>query len=85
MKIAAISDDEVAVGRHFGRAPLYVVATVENGEIINKETRDKTGHHTFAAYQHPEGSSKGLPCFQERTVEEGLQEALIDGQFDGTS
>jgi predicted Fe-Mo cluster-binding NifX family protein len=31
-----------------------VVATVENGEIINKETRDKTGHHTFAAHQHPE-------------------------------
>jgi len=54
MKIAAISDDEVTVSQHFGRAPLYVVATVENGEIINKETRDKTGHHTFAAHQHPE-------------------------------
>ena len=54
MKIAAISDDGSTISQHFGRAPLYVVATVENGEIINKETRDKTGHHTFAAHQHPE-------------------------------
>jgi len=54
MKIAAITEDGATISQHFGRAPLYVVATVENGEIINKETRDKTGHHTFAANQHPE-------------------------------
>ena len=56
MKIAAITEDGTKVSQHFGRAPLYVVATVENGEIINKETRDKTGHHTFAAHQHPEAA-----------------------------
>lgn len=33
----------------------------------------------FSGSKHPEGSGKGLPRFQERTVEEGLQEALIDG------
>jgi len=55
MKIAAITEDGTTVSQHFGRAPLYVVATVENGEIINKETRDKTGHHTFAAH-HPESA-----------------------------
>jgi len=52
MKIAAISDDEVTISQHFGRAPFYVVLTVEEGKIVNKETRAKTGHHTFAA-QHP--------------------------------
>ena len=50
MKIAAISDDGVTISQHFGRAPFYVVVTVEEKKIINKETRDKAGHHTFAAH-----------------------------------
>ncbi len=53
MKIAAVSEDGTNISQHFGRAPLYVVVTVEGGKVENKETRDKTGHHTFAAHQHP--------------------------------
>ena len=53
MKIAAISDDGVHVSQHFGRAPYYVVLTVEEGRIIKDETRPKAGHHTFAAQEHP--------------------------------
>jgi len=52
MKIAAISEDGTTVSQHFGRAPLYVVVTVEDGKIVSKETRAKAGHHTFAANQH---------------------------------
>ena len=54
MKIVAISDDETTISQHFGRAPFYVVVTVEAGKIVNKETRAKTGHHTFAAHQPPD-------------------------------
>ena len=54
MKIAAISDDGTTISQHFGRAPLYVVVTVEDGKVVNKETRDKAGHHTFAAHQPPD-------------------------------
>jgi len=54
MKIAAVSDDGTNISQHFGRAPLYVVVTVEEGKVESKETRDKTGHHTFAAHQHPD-------------------------------
>jgi predicted Fe-Mo cluster-binding NifX family protein len=50
MKIAAITEDGIAISQHFGRAPLYLVVTVEDGKIVSKETRDKTGHHTFAAH-----------------------------------
>jgi len=50
MKIAAITEDGTTISQHFGRAPLYVVVTVEDGEVTNKEARDKTGHHTFAAH-----------------------------------
>jgi predicted Fe-Mo cluster-binding NifX family protein len=54
MKIAAISDDGITVSQHFGRAPYYLVVTVEDGKVVSKEKRDKAGHHTFAAGQHPE-------------------------------
>ena len=50
MKIAAITEDGITISQHFGRAPLYLVVTVEDGKILNKETRSKTGHHTFAAH-----------------------------------
>lgn len=48
MKIAVASDDGITVNQHFGKAPYYVVATVENGNVVSKETRAKAGHHTFA-------------------------------------
>jgi predicted Fe-Mo cluster-binding NifX family protein len=53
MKIAAITEDGTTISQHFGRAPYYVVVTVENGKIVNKEKRNKAGHHTFAAH-HPD-------------------------------
>jgi predicted Fe-Mo cluster-binding NifX family protein len=49
MKIAAISEDGTSISQHFGRAPVYVVVTVEDGKIVSKETRAKAGHHAFAA------------------------------------
>ena len=54
MKIAVVSDDGVTISQHFGRAPLYVVVTVAEGKVVNKETRDKAGHHTFAANPPPD-------------------------------
>ena len=51
MKIAAITEDGTTISQHFGRAPLYVVITVEDDKIAGKETREKSGHHTFAAHQ----------------------------------
>ncbi len=48
MKIAAVSEDGVTISQHFGRAPFYVVVTVENGQIVSREQRDKLGHAHFA-------------------------------------
>jgi len=47
MKIAAITEDGVTISQHFGRAPYYAVLTVENGEIVKREMRDKLGHVHF--------------------------------------
>ena len=57
MKIAVITEDGNTISQHFGRAPLYVVVTTEDGKIVNKEARSKAGHHTFAAH-HPESESE---------------------------
>jgi predicted Fe-Mo cluster-binding NifX family protein len=54
MKIAAVSEDGVSISQHFGRAPFYVVVTVEDGKIVSRETRDKMGHAQFAAEPHSE-------------------------------
>ena len=39
MKIATVSENGTTICQHFGQAPLYVVLTVENGKIINREKR----------------------------------------------
>jgi predicted Fe-Mo cluster-binding NifX family protein len=54
MRIAAVSEDGVTISQHFGRAPIYVVITVENGKIISHETRDKLGHAQFSGEKHEE-------------------------------
>ncbi len=54
MKIALITDDGRTISQHFGRAQHYLVATVENGQIVNREMREKLGHSHFANQPHEE-------------------------------
>ncbi len=54
MKIAAVSEDGVTISQHFGRAPYYVVVTIEDGKVVSKELRDKLGHAHFANEPHGE-------------------------------
>jgi predicted Fe-Mo cluster-binding NifX family protein len=56
MKIAVVSSNGTSVSQHFGRASLYVVLTVEDGAVVARETRPKSGHGTFAG---GEGSGSG--------------------------
>jgi predicted Fe-Mo cluster-binding NifX family protein len=82
MKIAAITDDGQTISQHFGRAPYYLVATVENGAIVNREMRDKLGHAHFANEPH-EGDQPGQPhgfgpAAQNRHVQ--MAEAIADCQ-----
>ena len=52
MKIAVITEDGKTISQHFGRAPYYLVFTVEEGEIVEQELRDKVGHRQFAQEPH---------------------------------
>lgn len=49
MKIAAITEDGKTISRHFGRAPYYLVVTVQDGQILDRELREKAGHARFQA------------------------------------
>ena len=53
-KIAAITDDGKTISQHFGRAAYYLVATVEDGQIVNRELREKLGHSHFSSQPHIE-------------------------------
>jgi predicted Fe-Mo cluster-binding NifX family protein len=80
MKIAVITDDGQTISQHFGRAQYYLVATVENGQVINHELRDKLGHAHFANKPHdPEipGQPHGFsPASQDRHTQ--MAQAITD-------
>lgn len=54
MKIALITDDGQTISQHFGRAPYYLVVTIEEGKEVQREMRDKLGHNQFASQEHGE-------------------------------
>ena len=80
MKIAAITDDGKTISQHFGRAQYYLVATIENGQIVQRELRNKLGHAHFVNQPHEEdqpGQPHGLDA---RSHNKHLQmaEAIAD-------
>jgi len=53
MKIAIITDDGKSISQHFGRAPYYLVLTIADGKIVDRELREKVGHNHFKDEPHP--------------------------------
>ena len=80
MKIAVITDDGTTISQHFGRAPYYLVATVENGQIVKRELRNKLGHAHFVSQPHPEeqlGQPHGMdPASHNKHLQ--MAEAIAD-------
>ena len=63
MKIALITDDGKTISQHFGRASHYLVMTIEDGKIIEREMRAKMGHsqfHTAAHEETPNATGHGM-------------------------
>jgi predicted Fe-Mo cluster-binding NifX family protein len=80
IKIAVITDDGKTISQHFGRAPYYLVATVENGQIINQEMREKIGHTHFAHLHEPgeeHGPQHGMDDASHRK-HASMAEAIAD-------
>ena len=63
MKIAVITDDGKSISQHFGRAPYYLVLTIEEGKVVSREMCDKMGHNQFSGQSHteePHGAGHGM-------------------------
>lgn len=59
MKIAFVTDENLTISKHFGRAPYYLVVTLEEGQIISREKRDKLGHRQFSGETHEHEHAHG--------------------------
>lgn len=60
MKIAVITEDGKTISKHFGRAPYYMVLSVENGQIVQREQREKIGHNQCSHHEeHPQAGEHG--------------------------
>jgi predicted Fe-Mo cluster-binding NifX family protein len=45
VKIAVATDDGQTISRHFGRAGLYAIVTMEGGAVVAREIRPKAAPH----------------------------------------
>jgi len=79
MKVAVITDDGYEISQHFGRAPYYLVLTIEEGKITQREMRDKLGHAQFGGEEHHDepGQAHGFgPQAHDRHLR--MAEAIAD-------
>jgi predicted Fe-Mo cluster-binding NifX family protein len=81
MKIAIITDNGTTISQHFGRARQYAVLTVENGEIVQRELRDKMGHQHFSNgandHEHEPGQRHGFDAASQSRHAQ-MAEAIAD-------
>jgi predicted Fe-Mo cluster-binding NifX family protein len=66
LKIAVVSENESTISQHFGRAPYYIILTMENGKVKKQEKFERgaagtcaCGHDQGEGHQH--GSHGGDP------------------------
>jgi len=82
MRIAVITDNGKTISQHFGRALYYLVVTIENGQIANRELREKLSHTHFVNEPHESeapGQPHGLsPASQDRHIR--MAQAITDCQ-----
>jgi predicted Fe-Mo cluster-binding NifX family protein len=80
MKIAVITDDGTTISQHFGRAAHYLVATIQEGQIIQRELRDKLNHAQLKDQPHAEeqpGQKHGMdPASHDKHLR--MSESIVD-------
>ena len=82
MKIAVVTDDEITISQHFGRASLYLVVTVQDGKITGREKRAKMGHSHFAAAEGAQHEHSGPHGFDAASQNKhaSMAETITDCQ-----
>ena len=75
MKIAVVTDDGENISQHFGRARYYAVFTIEQDKIVNKELREKAGHHTYIQGGAEGESGKGRHGYEAHSFDKHVSMA----------
>lgn len=81
MKIAVVTEDGKTVSRYFGRAPYYLVLTIENGQVVSREMRERQwpgrfgGNPTGHRYAH--GGASGYRNNAEGQAKPARQVEII--------
>jgi predicted Fe-Mo cluster-binding NifX family protein len=79
MKIAAITEDGKTISQHFGRAPYYLVLTIQESKIVDCELRNKLGHAHFHDEEHHESAGERHGFGPEADNRHGrMAEAIAD-------
>lgn len=82
MKIACITDDGKTISRHFGRANHYLVVEITEGQVLDRELRDKLGHTHFVEkdneVDHTQGSGMDSASHRKHgTMAEVIQDCDV--------
>ncbi len=79
MKIACITNDGKTISRHFGRASHYLVVTVEDGKITQRDMREKMGHSHFvdSGRHHQQEEGRGMDAASHKK-HKNMAEAISD-------
>lgn len=51
MKIAVITEDGKTTSQHFSHAPYSMVLSIKNGQIVQREQREKIGHNRYSHHE----------------------------------
>jgi predicted Fe-Mo cluster-binding NifX family protein len=84
LKIATVSENGTNISQHFGRAPLYVIVTAEDGKVIDKELRPRAAQNICACHHGSEGdcheghSHSSDPVSQSKHT--GMADSIADCQ-----
>ncbi len=83
MKIAAVSEDGITVSQHFGRAPIYIVMTVENGKVTHKEKRLRSAENICACHGESQSGCHGEHGNDSASEAKhaGMADAIADCQY----
>ena len=67
MKIAVVTDDGAVISAHFGQAAYAAVFTIEDGQAVERELREKPHHgaHHDHRHDHNGGQRQGGGLFRQ--------------------
>jgi predicted Fe-Mo cluster-binding NifX family protein len=79
-KVAIVSEDGITISKHFGPAPFYEVFTIENNQIIKRDTKEKFNAHPLGQPHRHHVNNPEEPALNAETNNIQNQDSIIHAQ-----